>query len=431
MNAAGFLVSCGLAYLITPIILVLLERRGVLDRPTLERKIHTSPMPTGGGAAIFVAFFATVFILAPFQDEPTLQARSQLWGLFAASVFIVALGLWDDARRIRPAWKLAGQVVAGLILYTSGFHIGLVTNPLGGQIELGPWDMNLTVLWVVALCNAVNLIDGLDGLACGVCLIAALALAAIGLYPADFSRDVPFLCFALAGASLGFLRYNYYPARVFLGDTGSMLLGLLLAAIALASARKSSTAIALLMPLVSLGVPVLDTCLAIIRRSSTEGGIFRADGEHLHHRLLRLGVSHEDVVKLFYFVSVWLGLVAFTFVLIPNQYSLIVFAVLGMGLLFAIKSLTFLEAAMLGRPKPKSLPLSTPLRWFSRRFLERPAQGLEAWARRVLPTTTAVRSEPAVPDASLEPAAPLAVGSTEPSAPVPVAAPERPAARAD
>jgi hypothetical protein len=186
-----------------------------------------------------------------------------------------------------------------------------------------------------------------------------------------------FLCFALAGASLGFLRYNYYPARVFLGDTGSMLLGLLLSAIALASARKSSTAIALLMPLVSLGVPVLDTCLAIIRRSSTEGGIFRADGEHLHHRLLRLGVSHEDVVKLFYFVSVWLGLVAFTFVLIPNQYSLIVFAVLGMGLLFAIKSLTFLEAAMLGRPKPKSLPLSTPLRWFSQRFLERPAQGLE------------------------------------------------------
>jgi UDP-GlcNAc:undecaprenyl-phosphate GlcNAc-1-phosphate transferase len=382
MNALAFVLSCALAFVLTPPVLVLLERAGILDHPSSARKVHAEPMPVGGGLAIYLAFFVTVFALVPLQDEPALLSWPQLWGLLGAATLLVAVGLWDDARRLGPALKLTAQILAGLILYGSGFHIGLLTNPFGGQIELGPWDMNLTVLWVVALCNAINLIDGLDGLACGVSLIAALTLAAIGLYPAESSRDVPFLCFALAGAALGFLRYNYHPARVFLGDTGSMLLGLLLSAIALSSARKSSTAIALLMPLVSLGVPVLDTLLAILRRRNAEGGIFAADREHLHHRLLALGVPHEDVVKVFYFVTVWLGLVAFTFVLIPNQYGLIVFGVLGMGLLFAIRALAVLEAMVHGRPLPRSAPLSAPLRWLSRRFLEGPARRIEDWARR-------------------------------------------------
>jgi UDP-GlcNAc:undecaprenyl-phosphate/decaprenyl-phosphate GlcNAc-1-phosphate transferase len=403
MNALGFILACALAYALTPVVLVALERHGILDRPTQPRKIHSTPMPVGGGVAIYLAFFGTVLALSFWQDEPLLRLGSlQLWGLFAASTFIVAAGLWDDAYRMRPAVKLGAQIIAGLILYYSGYHIGLVTNPFGGQLELGGWDMNLTVLWVVAMCNAINLIDGLDGLACGVAMIAALTLAAIGLYPADYSRDVPFLCFAVAGAALGFLRYNYYPARIFLGDAGSMLLGLLLAAIALVSARKSSTAIALLMPLVALAVPMLDTALAILRRSSSGAGIFTADGEHLHHRLLRLGVSHEDVVKIFYFVSVWLGMVAFTFVLIPNRYGIIVFGVLGLGLLFAVEALAFVEATMHGRTRPRpALPLSAPLRWVSRNVLEAPARRIEDWVRRRWPEPPAeapqqqAESEPA------------------------------------
>ncbi len=384
MNLLAFFVALVLSFLLTPLVFVALEKAKILDHPSGGRKIHRRPIPVGGGVAIYLAFFGAIVLLAPWQETALLEVDTQMLGLVLAATCLVVAGLWDDARGMKPRRKLLAQATAGWLLFTFGFRIGVVTNPLGGQIILGWWDLPLTVLWVVSLCNAINLIDGLDGLACGVAVIAATTLGLIGIYPADYSRDAPFLCFALAGAALGFLRFNYHPAKVFLGDTGSMLLGLLLSAIALTSARKSSTAIALLMPLVSLGVPVIDTLLAILRRAISGSGIFTADGKHLHHRLLKLGISHEDVVKVFYFISVWLGLVAFMFVLIPNQFAIIVFGVLGMGLLFAIKSLSFLEAVVHGRPHPRSVPLSAPLRWFSRRVLERPAALLERWSRRVL-----------------------------------------------
>jgi len=219
----------------------------------------------------------------------------------------VALGIYDDKKGAKAPVKFAVQIIAALVLLAFGYDIEKVTNPLGGQILVGWWGIPILVLWIVLLTNAINLIDGLDGLACGVAAIAGSIL-----FFAAFSEGafVPILAVALSGACLGFLRYNFYPARIFLGDTGSLFLGFVLAAISIQGSFKTTAGMALALPLVVLLVPLADTVVAFFRRLFSGRHPFAADQRHVHHRLLAMGYSQAQAVFLIYALQINLGIIA-------------------------------------------------------------------------------------------------------------------------
>lgn len=285
-----------LSLLVTPWVIRLAQRLGAVDQPD-QRKVHCQPMPRLGGLAVYLGFAVTVLITQPL----TLP----LAGLLLGASLIVLLGVWDDVRGLSPWVKLAGQLLAAGSLIPFGIHVEFLTNPLGGIIYLGVLGVPLTVFWVVAVTNAVNLIDGLDGLAAGTALIASLTLAAVAFTLGNTA--VVAVTLILAGAILGFLRYNFHPARVFLGDTGSMFLGFALGALAVMGLSKGATALSVLIPIVILGIPLTDTAFAVWRRFRNRKPIFGPDRGHLHHRLLGLGLTHRGAVLALYGVNLVLA----------------------------------------------------------------------------------------------------------------------------
>lgn len=339
---AAALLSAGL----TPLLIRVATRIGLIDSPHTG-KIHLRPTPTAGGLVLFVAFFATLWgiLLAEGMGGPgDLRA---LGGLTLASLLVVALGLYDDLRGAGVLQKLAVQVPAGLLLYLVGFRVERLTNPFGPELVLGPLSLPLTLLWILAITNAVNLIDGLDGLATGVAFIAALTLAAVGFARGEVLLLV--LAATLAGSLLGFLGYNFPPARIFLGDTGSLLLGLLLSVISLVESRKATLALALLVPIVAMLVPILDTCLAIVRRVRNGQHPFRGDTEHLHHRLLMLGLNQRQAVLLMWAASAYFGWLAFVLSVLPKERVLWAFGLLGAGVYAALALLRHMERRAMSR----------------------------------------------------------------------------------
>ncbi|NOY53562.1 MAG: diguanylate cyclase [Deltaproteobacteria bacterium] len=325
----------------TPVAGHLALRLGCVDRPG-GRKIHARNIPYFGGVAIFAGFMAVFLVTAiKFPDLLNMKEKA-VTGFLCGGTLVLFTGLVDDFRSLRPRWKLGGQILAGISLAWAGVRIEFLTNPLGGNFHLGPVPGGIvTVLWVVAMVNAMNLIDGLDGLASGVALIGSLTLFAVAGHRGDLTGMV--LTAVLAGSCLGFLRYNFFPARIFLGDAGSMFLGFVLSVVGIEGLQKGATMMALMIPLAALGVPVLDTLMAVIRRSKVKKNIFSADGEHLHHRLVRLGIREKKVVLLIYFFCIHLGLTAFVLTLIPSEYTLMMLALIAMGILFALKTLGFVE----------------------------------------------------------------------------------------
>lgn len=266
-----------------------------------ERKVHTQPIPQVGGWAIYLTFLLVVLL--------TLKLKGQLLGILLGGSLILILGTIDDLFNLPAKVKLVGQILAALILLFFGVKISFVTNPLGGMIYLGGWGGLVTVLWVVGITNALNLIDGLDGLAAGISIIAAATFFCLS-YLGKPAETILVLSLILMGSSLGFLRYNFSPARVFMGDSGSMFLGFTLSAIAVMGAFKSAATLALLAPILVLGVPILDTAFAIVRRLKSGQPAFQADKEHIHHKLLQLGLSQRQTVLLIYLVSIFLGAIA-------------------------------------------------------------------------------------------------------------------------
>src|SRR6185295_14673932 len=288
MRTAGvaFLLSVICGGILTPIVRHLANRFGLFDHARSSRKIHGKPIPRLGGIAIVIAFYAPLVGLLLFQTgvgQLFFAEREHVIGLFAGGLSIAALGLYDDVRGAN-AWKkfIVQFAVAGLLYYL-GFRIDVIANPLGSEIHLGWVSLPFTVFWIVGVINALNLIDGLDGLAGGVALVAVSTTFFISA-----QRGHPLMilvCAALAGSILGFLFYNFNPASIFMGDSGSMFLGFVLAASALRTGQKSSTAVAVLIPAIALGLPILDTLLAVSRRAVRGQPVFRADREHIHHRL--------------------------------------------------------------------------------------------------------------------------------------------------
>lgn len=304
-----------LALGITPVVMRWATRHGWLDHPK-GRKQHRAPVPLLGGVAVFVSMWLGLALSLPVSEP----VRAGLWGQGSLSALalgvglIVALGLWDDRVELRPLGKLAGQVVVALLSWSLGFRMGLLELPFGWLLGADPLSsLLLTVAWIVVVTNAFNLMDGMDGLASG---ISVISLLTVFLLANQNGATVPVIgALALSGALAGFLRFNVPPARIFLGDAGSMGVGYATAVLALASYNKGPTAIVLIVPLMVLGVPLLDTVLAIVRRVRNyllvsgrselrAGGVLRAiasaDRGHIHHLLLRMGLSVSQVLAVLY-----------------------------------------------------------------------------------------------------------------------------------
>lgn len=370
--SSALLISWGL----TPLAGRLALRLGCVDRPG-GRKIHTRNIPYFGGVAVFLSFLLVFMAVYYYYalDIPVEPRRLMLGFCLGGSIILIT-GLIDDVRSTRPVLKLLGQAAAGTVLAILGFRIEVLTNPFGGEIHFGAvMGGILTVIWVVSMVNAMNLIDGLDGLAAGVAFIVCVSLFAVAINRNDPLDMV--ITAILAGSCLGFLRHNFFPARIFLGDAGSMFLGFSLSVIGIHGIQKSATVMALLIPLSALAVPMLDTLMAVVRRSRVNRNIFSADHEHLHHRLVRLGISEKNVVLLIYFFCIHLGITAFVLTLIPADYTLIILILIAMGIMLGIKTLAFIEEKMSVRlrqsEKESMVDEETGLssyRYFTRRVIE-------------------------------------------------------------
>lgn len=289
-----------ISLLATPLVSKLAFKLGAVDRPD-KRKVHSRLMPRLGGLAIYLGFTVTMLI--------TGEIKQQMAGLLLGGSIIVLIGVLDDIRDISPRMKLLGQIAAAAVAVYFGIEVTRITNPFGGTIELDwlnfQWGLPLTVLWIIGITNAINLIDGLDGLAGGLSAIAALTLAVIGWR--EGSPEIVMPALILAAGTIGFLRHNFYPAKIFMGDSGSMFLGYTLACLSVIGLTKTATVVSVFIPILVLGIPIFDTLFAIIRRYINNQPIFKADKEHLHHRLLEIGLSHRQTVLAIYGVNLVLG----------------------------------------------------------------------------------------------------------------------------
>lgn len=310
--AAVFAVAATITFLTTPVVRVLAVRIGAVVAPD-ERRVHERPTPTLGGLAMYVAFLAamgTAWFIPQFRDN-VFRTSSEPLGVVVAATVITAVGLLDDLREVSAPAKVAGQVMAAMGLYFLGVTLYFFRVPFAGVVVLSPDAIPLvTVLWVVLMANAVNLIDGLDGLAAGIVAIAAAAFFLYGdrLFKAGLLPDDsvgPLVAAIVAGVCLGFLPHNFHPARIFMGDTGAMFLGLLMAASTMVVGGRTDQPFSgqtffffapVAIPFVVLGVPIVDTAFAVLRRAVRRSGLARADKEHLHHRLMRLGHGQRRAV---------------------------------------------------------------------------------------------------------------------------------------
>ncbi len=346
----AFAVALLATLLLTPAVAWAARRLGWLDRPDGQRKLHGGPVPLLGGVAIWVAFVGALLVLRAAAGEAAFAewGIAPLWlPLIVTSGAIVLLGAVDDVRRVSPWTKLAVQAAAGLYLYLAGLRIDVLSNPLGGGLQLGWLALPITLLWFAAMSNAFNLIDGLDGLAAGVGLVATVPLLVVAVLNGQPAGAV--LAAALAGALLGFLRYNFTPARIFLGDSGSLLIGFLLASLAAMGNRKGSAIIALSVPILTLALPLFDVALAIFRRAARGRRIFRADHDHIHHRLLRLGLTPLRAVLSLYLVSVLSASLALVVATGPSQTLWAVFLLVGLLAWAGVRRLGYVEITELQR----------------------------------------------------------------------------------
>ena len=354
---AIFLVSLLSSFVLTRYVRDFAYSRGWVAVPTQERHLHSSPLPRLGGVAIFLSFFCCMAIAAFWvNSHPRLHSSFSLKTLvtiLAPATLVFLLGVYDDIRGVGPYVKFSVQGVAATILFLGDLRIVNIPVILGDHPL--PWFFGwaLTVLWVLAITNAFNLIDGLDGLAAGSALFSTMVAFVVALLNGQSLITV--MTIALAGAILGFLRYNFNPATIFLGDSGSLFIGFVLSAMALAGAQKAPTIVAVAIPVVSFGLPILETALSIVRRLISGRPVFTADREHIHHKLLQHGMTHRQVVILLYGVSAVFAMLSL-FLLWPTGSSLgLVLAVLGIGIWIGVQHLGYLEFGELARVAHRTL----------------------------------------------------------------------------
>ncbi len=310
--------------LITPLVRAIALRVGAVDMPS-GRKVHTKPIPLLGGVGIFVGFLGAMLLTQPLSRQTA--------GLLIGAAIIVIAGVVDDIFDLKPRTKLAAQIVAAVVVCLFGIRVEAITHPFGGVLNLSWLSIPATVLWIIGVTNAINLIDGLDGLAAGTAVIGAVTMAVV----AGMEGRVLIAGFALilAAAVLGFLPYNFSPAKIFMGDSGSMFLGFTLAALAIQGLTKGATFISIFIPVIILGIPIFDTLFAIVRRYKNHRPIFEADKGHLHHRLLNHGLSHRQTVVSIYLLDIFLGISAVALNAVSTENSIIILIVMATVILIA------------------------------------------------------------------------------------------------
>ncbi len=366
-----FLASAAAVALLTPAVLVFARKVGAIDRPS-DRKVHPRPTPTLGGLAIVLGLFVGlgVAFLIP-SLRPVFKDSSEVQGALVAVAVLAAVGTLDDLRTLSAPAKVAGQVLAaGLLILYGGVELLFFWFPKQGTISLGSdLAVPLTVLWVLIMVNAINLMDGLDGLAAGIVAIAAAAFF-IWVYavPPIISGPVStagLLSAVVAGAAVGFLPYNFFPARIFMGDSGSMPLGMMLAAATISGVGRTvqpsggdlaAFAMPLVIPAIVLAVPLADVALAIVRRLRKGRPVFAPDKEHIHHQLREIGHTHRQAVLIMYFWSILLAGSALAISFINGR--LVVGAIVGTAL--ALIAVTFLPRRLMESRRLKAASIQAP-----------------------------------------------------------------------
>lgn len=379
-----FLGSVSVAWLATPLVMTFAERIGAIDKPS-DRKIHILPIPRLGGVAVFVAFALSVVIQLALVSRLDFTWLDSGEGVvfFVSLLVIFLLGIWDDIQPLKPLQKFPVQLALASLLFVAGFRASLAQGSFGSFLmQAGPLDYLVTVAWIVGVTNAMNLIDGLDGLASGIAIISSLTILPIAMMGGDIATAV--LALMLAGALIGFLRYNFHPARIFLGDSGSLFVGFALAVLSLKTVSHAGGGYLLVLPLLVLGVPIADTLLAIVRRflrsllprqqgpssfADTVRSIFSPDRSHVHHRLIARGLTHVKAVLVLYCVSIGFGLAALGMKLADDHMRPLILAISGIGLVLGVSRLRYREMAILRN----GILLKWHLRIYDSRLLKRTA----------------------------------------------------------
>ncbi|HEX7240389.1 MAG TPA: MraY family glycosyltransferase [Longimicrobiaceae bacterium] len=344
--------------LVTPLVIRAAVSLGIYDAPG-GRRVHTTPIPRLGGVAICAAtalglglsLFLEVTGWGDFRIGVGPGKTEFFVGLLCGGAILFVAGLVDDLRHIRPLAKLLAQILAAVVIYWFGFRVEGVSLAGRPEIELGWLSLPLTVLWVVGVTNAFNLIDGLDGLATGVALVALGTTLAMAFKQG--TTEVQVVCVTLIGALLGFLRYNFNPARIFLGDSGSLMVGFMLAALSVHGSQKSATAALALVPLFALALPLLDTSLAMLRRWLRGVPLSEGDARHIHHQLLAAGLTHRRAVFVLYAVALAVAMLGLSIALAPPAAAVVISVTGGAAsvliLMFGVRRLQYHEFSEAGQ----------------------------------------------------------------------------------
>lgn len=340
-----FTVSLVGALVLTPMIRRKALIWGAVDLPDHKRRIHKSPIPRLGGVAIVISFLFALLTAPLLDDRINSEYREnllQVLSLLAPATLIFALGVYDDFKGIRATHKLYIQLIAAAMLHLSGFSITILSTPFGGAWEIpAALSFPLTAIWIVSITNAFNLIDGLDGLASGASIFALFSLFICSLYQGH--PIVSVMSIILVGAVMGFLRYNFNPATIFLGDSGSLFLGFMAASLSLVSAQKGATLVAIAIPLISFGLPITEVGVSIARRFIGGDPLFQSDRRHIHHMLLQRGLNQRQTVILLYVVCGFFSLFGLMLLNPRRNLTAVIFIMVGIGVVVGVQSLRYAE----------------------------------------------------------------------------------------
>jgi UDP-GlcNAc:undecaprenyl-phosphate GlcNAc-1-phosphate transferase len=342
---AIFSIAAVAALVVTPLLRGLCVRFNWLDHASDQRRLHDRPIPRLGGVAIYIAIGCGLAILFFLNNSLTADLSTIRWKFLATlgpATLILLFGIYDDLWGTKAPAKFAAQTIAAILLFAMGGRIEVLSIPFVGPVELSVYfSFALTLVWTVGISNAFNLIDGLDGLAAGAALFASFVMLTVSLM--IYNPFVAVIALATTGALIGFLRYNFNPASIFLGDSGALFLGFLLAALSVQGMQKASTVVAVAIPLLAFGLPVFDTGIAVMRRFISGKPLFKGDREHIHHKLLDRGWSQRRVALVLYGISAILGLMAMLFVVESGKTTGLVLFAVGMAFILGVGHLQYQE----------------------------------------------------------------------------------------
>ncbi|HJT65633.1 MAG TPA: MraY family glycosyltransferase [Pyrinomonadaceae bacterium] len=342
---ALFLIATIASLIITPLVRRLCQRYKLLDIPTDGRRVHRTATPRLGGVALYLSCLSALSLL-PFIDNLLTQKLDTLQGelltIFIPATMVLLLGAYDDLRGTNAVFKFIGLGIIATIFYALGGRIDALSIPLFGSVQLTPLlSFVVTVVWLVGITNAFNLIDGLDGLASGAALFSSLVI--LGVAVSQDQTLMVVIALVLCGGVAGFLRYNFNPASIFLGDSGALFIGFLLAAMSVLGTQKASTAVAIVVPILAFGFPVVDTMMAMARRLVSRKPVFQGDNEHIHHMLLARGWSQRRVALVLYGVCAGFGLLALMFPASGSKLTGFMLFVISVAVIIAVGHLRYHE----------------------------------------------------------------------------------------